>query len=294
MSPSALLRSVGCWAIALWIVALVGGCGRAGGGAALGEASSLSPSNADVALSRELLHEALDGEALYTVAGGLKPLSTGFWSGRFSVESPDLSELERIRAAVALWRSDELYADVQVFATAHDGSRSIEAYVVDRRALAGMIERTAAFWSPLGVTPTTHPAEVVAIVDRLPRADRWRAYGHLFGYPAYAIDFFVDAGERARETGAQVGPGKDREFYHVPTFAKAEGAFTWAVPLGHVERAEDVEVRALAGETLDRFRTVRERVHGLLRPEAAIDLVRRRCTPSRRPTPRRPRGRSRR
>jgi hypothetical protein len=209
---------------------------------------------------RELLLKALDREALYTLVGGLKPLSTGFWHGKVDLAAPDIAEIARVRRALAPLRSATYYADVQVFATAHDGTRHIEAYIVHRTSLAAMIEREAAFWSPLGITPCTHPAEVVAVVDRLPKTDRWRAYGLLFGYPNYAIDFFVEANEHAKATGGEVGPGKDREFYHIPTASGKEGQFTWAVPLGHIERDEDRAIRQRAEAILTAYRSAPARI----------------------------------
>jgi hypothetical protein len=209
---------------------------------------------------RELLLKALDREALYTLVGGLKPMSTGFWQGKVDVAAPDTAEIERIRRALAPLRNRTYYADVQTFATAHDGQRHVEAYVVHRAALAAMLEREAAFWSPLGITPCTHPAEIVAVVDRLPRDDRGRAYGFLFGYPNYAIDFFVEATERARRDGGEVGPGKDRAFYHIPTASAVEGQFTWAVPIGHVERDEDRAIRDRAAAILAAYRVAAPRL----------------------------------
>lgn len=209
---------------------------------------------------RELLLKALDRKALYTLVGGLKPLSTGFWQGTIDVAAPDTAELARVRRALAPLRSEAYYADVQAFATAHDGKRHTEAYIVHRASLAAMIERETAFWSPLGITPCTHPAEVVAVVDRLPKADRWRACGLLFGYPNYAIDFFVEANERAKTSGGEVGPGKDREFYHIPTASGKDGQFTWAVPLGHIERNEDRAIRQRAEAILTAYRSAAARI----------------------------------
>jgi hypothetical protein len=202
---------------------------------------------------RALLTTALECEAPYTLAGGLKPLSTGFWQGEMTIEGADLAELARVRRALAPLRNDAYYADVQVFATAHDGKRTLEAYVVHRASLAAMIDRERDFWSPLGISTCTHPAEIVAVVDRLPRAQRWRAYGLLFGYPRYAIDFFVDATERGRASDAEMGPGKDREFVHVPTASAETGRFTWAVPIGHTERAEDRAIRSRAARILSEY-----------------------------------------
>ncbi|MFN7430991.1 MAG: hypothetical protein ACK5TP_10480, partial [bacterium] len=59
---------------------------------------------------RELLLKALDREALYTLVGGLKPLSTGFWHGKVDLAAPDIAEIARVRRALAPLRSATYYA----------------------------------------------------------------------------------------------------------------------------------------------------------------------------------------
>ncbi|MEL7237809.1 MAG: hypothetical protein AAGK78_03025, partial [Planctomycetota bacterium] len=213
------------------------------GTAVTGCARATSPSSttrstlteADRNLQAELIQNALDGEALYTIASGLKPVSTGIWSGQFLVNNPDLTELRRVRRALATIPADGLYFDVQVFATAYDDERFLEAYVVHREALAKMIDKHADFWSPYGITSQTHPAELLAVVDRMDKLDRFRGYGLLFGYPAHAIDFFVDAAAEEDRTGNFI----ERDFFQIPTFASDTGRFTYAVPKGHLAREED-------------------------------------------------------
>jgi len=235
-------------------------CGCATNATSISERDAPLSTYAEREHFRELLLAALDREALYTLLGGLKPMSTGFWQGKIDVAAPDTAQIAHVRRALAPLRSAAYYADVQAFATAHDGQRHVAAYIVHRAALAAMLQREAAFWSPLGIMPCTHPAEIVAIVDRLPRPDRGRAYGLLFGYPNYAIDFFVEATERARTGGGEVGPGKDREFYHIPTASATESQFTWAVPLGHLERDEDRALRARAEAILTAYRRAAPRI----------------------------------
>ncbi|MEM8874215.1 MAG: hypothetical protein AAGD32_08130 [Planctomycetota bacterium] len=214
----------------LFIAFVLGGCTVPPPGIANTDGTTLDAPAID---TLSLLREAADHEALFTLAGGLKPMSSGIWRGTFLVDDPDLSEVREVRAALAPLRNDVWYADVQVYDEPYDGERFADAYVVHRAALAGMIERYESFWSPWGITPDTHPAEVVAVVDRMPKADRWRGYGYLFGYPADAVDFFVEAGIAA-DQGGDVGPGKDRRFIHIRTYAEAQGRFTYAVPLEHV------------------------------------------------------------
>ena len=200
----------------------------------------------------DLLREAADHEALYTMVAGLKPMSTGIWRGSFTVDDPDLGDLRHVRAALAPLRNDIWYADVQVFDNIHDGERSVHAFVVHRAAMIHMIEQHEEFWSPWGITLCTHPSEVVAVVDRMPKADRWRGYGYLFGYPADAVDFFVEAG-LASEDGGEVGPGKDRQFIQIPTYAEETGRFTYAVPLDHVSTAADEAIASEANRILGAY-----------------------------------------
>ena len=127
-------------------------------------------------------------------------------------------------------------------------------------------------------------------VDRLPREDRWRAYGYLYGYPDAAVDFFVEAG-RAAGDGREVGPGKDRQFTQIPTFAAATGAFTYAVPLGHKPSEEDqaladqaalileayTRLRSLMGDitsTMAGLEQLNLQFESVLRPEASGSPVR--------------------
>ena len=132
-----------------------------------------------------------------------------------------------------------------------------------------MIERLQPFWSPWGITPCTHPAEVVTIVDRMPRADRWRGYGHLFGYPDDAVDFFVEAG-LANDDGREVGPGKDREFVQIPTHVAESGRFTYAVPMDHEPTDAD---RALAERAALILAAYEQRRHHLRDADDTVEML---------------------
>jgi len=208
----------------------------------------------------ELLRKAADQEALYTLAGGLKPMSSGIWRGAFETTDPDFTELRDVRQALGHLRNEVWYADVQIFDTDDDGDRRAQAYVVHRNALARMIERLESFWSPWGITPCTHPSEIIAIVDRMPRADRWRGYGHLFGYPDEAVDFFVAAGLAITDEN-EVGPGKDREFIQIPTHVSDSGRFTYAVPLNHVPTPADRRLAEGAALILGTYEGRRSRMN---------------------------------
>ncbi|MFN7840678.1 MAG: hypothetical protein ACK5YR_20890 [Pirellula sp.] len=188
-------------------------------------------------LSEELLLKALDGEAFYTLVGQLKPVSEGFWGGYFSVDSLDLTEVERVRTAVRAWNESGLfYADVLVYETIQNGQRYASAYVVHVPSLKRLIEDKKEFFGRWGITIDTPPAEVMMAIERSRQPDdRWRGFGLVFGYPEYAIDFFVAAGMHQRTTGEFI----ERDFRQIPTFSSKTGRFVYAVP--KIGRAEQID-----------------------------------------------------
>ncbi len=221
------------------------------------------------AKSEELLLKALDSEALYTLIGGLKPMSSGVASFKFAVKQPDLREIEEARQALAAWRcGDELFADVRHFAQTYEDSktkeltRAAEAVVLNLPALAAVVSKYADYFGPFGLTPHAHPMEVLMAIEYSQPGPRWRGYGYLFGFPPYAVDFFVNAGESEKQTGKFV----ERDFLSIPTFGAEKHQFVWAVPKGYVEQDEDRAIRARAAEILAAYRERRARFIGAGKP----------------------------
>jgi hypothetical protein len=223
---------------------------------------------ASVRQAERVLLEAADGEALYTLAGGLKPLSSGRAVTIPVTPAPPaaaLDSLEALRRAVAVLACDDIGAFVHVF-TATSGDtvrrRVMEVVVYHRGAVARTVARHAPFFGSLGITPAADVREVLAAVENAPRAARWRGYGLLFGYPDEAVDFFVRAGEEGDRTGAVV----PRDFRRIDTYRKfalerdgppVASSFVYAVPRGAAESVADRALREAAAPVYARY--VRER-----------------------------------
>ncbi|MFC1465916.1 MAG: hypothetical protein ACFLMY_13830 [Candidatus Brachytrichaceae bacterium NZ_4S206] len=234
-----------------------------------------------VRLADRLLLEAGDGEALYTLAGGLKPLSSGR-AFSFAVDpAPAISALDSLdamRRAARLLACGEIGAFVHVFtATSGDSirRRSAELVVHHRGAVARTVQRHAAFFGTLGITPAADAREVLAAVENAPRADRWRGYGLLFGYPEDAVDFFVRAG-LAGDSTRTIAP---RDFRRIETYRKfaAErdgppvlSTFVYAVPKGSPESPADRALREASAPIYARYR--QERARGIT-PDSAGALT---------------------
>jgi hypothetical protein len=192
-------------------------------------------------------------------------MSSGFASFKFSVEKPDLAQIEETRRLLSVWRcGDWLYADVQHFAAmvndekTKEKIRFAEAVVFNRPALAGKIGQYPAFFAPYGITPSAHPMEALMTIEHSQESPRWRGFGYLFGYPLYAVDFFVAASEEKQWTGKFV----ERDFYSVPTLVAAERQFVWAVPKGHQEGEEDRAIKSRAAQILAEYQKRRAQYIG--------------------------------
>ncbi len=211
-----------------------------------------------------LLVKALDGEALYTFVGDLKPMSSGFVSFNFEAQTPSptaLSELEDTRQILAAWRcGQDYYAGLHHFSKLFDGKRYVDGLIIRRSLLEKVIDERRSFFSGFGITRSADPLEVVTAVEYATTPDRLRHYGHLFGYPDHAVDFFVDAA-RSQEVDGQF---VKREFRRLPTFRASDerSPFVYAVPVGHVENDADKGLRRRSELILTEYRIRRERYIG--------------------------------
>ncbi len=223
--------------------------------------------------AEQVLLNMLDRESLYTVVGGLKPMSSSFARLGFGTEPLDRDTYQKLvdlRTILRHFRcGDYIYADMMVFRRSEDGKKVAHAFVVNIPALRATIRKYAEFFAGLGITENSHPMETVMAVEHAPPSTRHRGYGYLFGYPKYAVDFFVEAEERHRRTKQFV----ERDFVHVPTFARETNLFVWAVPKGHTPNVEDLAIRAQAHRILQDYRARRERFVGKDKP-GVLQLLR--------------------
>lgn len=194
-----------------------------------------------------LFLKLLDSEALYTVAGGIKPMSAGFVMYRLSASAIEASEVDRARRYLDLFRCGaELVATVHHFARVYpdektkEMQRYFDGVVFHRRGLQRTLQKHRDFFAPAGVTPNTTPVEALLATEYLEGPPRLRGLGYLFGYPDYAVDFLAAAAKQQAFTGKFV----ERDFISSPTFARADRGVVYAVPKGHVENDADRELRA--------------------------------------------------
>lgn len=209
--------------------------------------------------AEQILLDLLDSEALYTVVGGLKPMSSGWYSKRVPVAEPDWREMEAARSIAAAFRcGDEIVASIQPFHRTYEGERYLQGVVFHRPALRSMIKGRHGLFGRLGISYSSEPIQVVMAVDPNGTSDRSRAYGHLFGYPRHAVDFFVHAEEEQKRTGEFV----KREFVSIPVFSSPTNRFVYAVPVGYQLTEDDLRLRHEAEVILQHYRRLRPQFVG--------------------------------
>ncbi|MCW5965562.1 MAG: hypothetical protein KIT83_16110 [Bryobacterales bacterium] len=232
----------------------------------------------DRKIGEKWLLDALDKEALYTVASHLKPASLSFLAGRISVTQPtedEISSLRRAARTLATWHcGDDLAAAVIPGAVVMDGRRVVHAVFYRKARVMAVIAEFPGVYGAAGIVPEMPPGQVLATVELLQPPLRHRAWGHLLGYPAYAVEFFATADETQRTNGDSSTKGiVPRDFISVPVFAKPTNHFVWAAPKGHQEDDFDRSIRRHAAPVLERYRKLRE-IHINERGEGVLALVR--------------------
>ncbi len=223
----------------------------------------------DHSLADSLLAYALDHEALYTLADTLKPMSSVKFlryaiakdssmqdGDAVVIQNDSLINLIDQYNAVCKALSNDIWQFVMVpFQRTEKHMRNLEIYVIRKAQFAQTIKQYQSFFGQWGFTPNTNPAVVLSVIEYETKWDRNRAYGYLFGYPAYAVDFFVEANKiQQADINKKMVP---RHFFAVPVFAGNQGYFTYAMPKTHQPSALDSAIYYQAKQTLMKYQSRR-------------------------------------
>lgn len=208
-----------------------------------------------------LLLKALDGEALYTLVGGVKPMSSGWLSSSFDLDNPDSKNLDELRQIVAAFRvGSEIEAHLHAFARPYKRKIMLEATLFSRPTLRAMIGQKQQFWNAFAITPAADPLETLLVTEYAPPALRFRGYGYLFGYPSHAVDFFVEASRK--QDADPLKKLVPRDFLSIPTFRNDTNRFVYAVPKGQTPNAADLALRQKCAPILAEYRRRRAQYIG--------------------------------
>ncbi len=229
----------------------------------------------DQKLAQLILTQALDREALYTLKGNLKPISSGFFSVQHSLVPTDQEQryLSRVKTVLSrLHCQDSLYATLVYFQSTAGGEKTAEAYFYNKQlVIQKMVDNPSFFSDKLGFT--AYSVNVFGLLNAIEwalGADRYRGYGLLFGYPEHAVDFFIQAYLSEEQTGEFV----KRKFVNIPVYSGSSGFFTYAVPENYRLQQVDLEIQTSAKTILQEYQKKRPRYLNVNNELNAVQLLR--------------------
>lgn len=212
-------------------------------------------------LADTLLAYGLDHEALYTLMDTLKPVSSlkmyrfPLLSASVSQRDSSLIKLQQLQKVARTMSNREIEFVVNPYKRTDSIYKNIQLYAVRKSRLKSIIRQHKDFYVKLGITEDSPAETVLSITEYESPYDRWRSYGYLFGYPDYAVDFFVEAGKSEDSTKQFV----KRDFFTIPVYARETGHFTYAMPKGHTPGAVDSLIYHKAGRTLSAYKTRKQK-----------------------------------
>lgn len=203
--------------------------------------SQLSMTEEQAHLLDSILQFGLDHEALYTLIGDVKPMSSlvSFYYPIANTDSslktkgqvldvkakqPYLKKIQTIQKLMAQLNFPDLDFVVLPYQSAQGEMRIVQLSVVRVSKLDSLLQKQQSFFGQFGLVPGADPVVVLSMIEGADRYERNRGYGYLFGYPDHAIDFFIDATETYDKTGDFV----KRNFFNIPAYAGREGFFVYA------------------------------------------------------------------
>jgi hypothetical protein len=217
-----------------------------------------------------MLQYGLDHEALFTILGDVKPMSsivTLYYplantdsTLRMSagvidsvLHGPYLDELQSIQYLMNKLDFPDLRFIVVPYQEAEGDKRVVQVSAVKISLLDSLLKKQESFFGQFGLVPGADPGVVASVIENAGVYERYRGYGYLFGYPDQAVDFFVEASFKLNTTGAFV----DRSFFNIPVHAAAGGYFVYANPAGYEPSATDSAIYYRAGDVLARYEDIR-------------------------------------
>ena len=230
-------------------------------------------SDLDKTRADSLLVQALDHEALYSLMGNLKPMSSigfalSFPLGKDSTQTDGQQEVVAVQADSIQTALAELQSWNRVltalsfnnyqfllvpFKRVWKEKRNLQILLCRTDLLDSLLVAQAPFFAQWGFVPGTDPAVVLTAIEFEEKHDRYRAYGYLFGYPQHAVDFFVEASQQQQQTGDFI----TRSFFQIPVHAREKGHFTYALPEDFQPLPLDSTKYYQAVDILERYRQLR-------------------------------------
>lgn len=198
-----------------------------------------------------ILQKALDREALYTILSDIKPVSSlssfsfpiantdsvKYINGKaFDIEKNQkyLDKIQRLQNAVNSINIPDLKFFLLPYASNQKNNRILQLYVARESAVNKMLNNHKEFYGQFGWTEGVNPEILVTANEYGEKYDRYRGFGYFFGYPEYAVDFYVNAALSSEKEDKFL----ERNFFQIPVFERDNGYFVYAYPKDYTPTAK--------------------------------------------------------
>jgi hypothetical protein len=215
----------------------------------------------------------LDSEALYTIVGGIKPITAEFFDFIFPQSSKyTQSDYEDFQMIVQSWQCTPLLKAALFRHTQKTKKGMVVGSVVIARSdlVSKTIHQRKEIYSKFQIqsdSPIETIFKILAPIGFSSRKDEAQvAYGYLFGYPEYAIQYFAG---RANSSEKNISS----DFITIPTHETIDTPFNWAVPKGHQKNTEDLAIENKALPIFKTYEGLRRRYLTTF-PETSVKIIR--------------------
>lgn len=234
-----------------------------------------------------ILQYGLDNEALFTLLGNIKPMSS-LTMYTFPIANTDSTKiisgdvlnrekhgiyLDRIRTiqqAVNKLNIPDLKFVMIPYLSSQKNRRIIQLSVIRISSLDKLLKDKENFYGQFGLVPGTDPVVVATAIEGNDKFARWRGYGYLFGYPDYAVDFYTYSSLEAEKTGKIV----DRNFFRIPSYNSKYSNFAYAYPKDYKPTADvDSVLYYKAADIMKEYRNIRNNYLNADSTVRAYDLL---------------------
>lgn len=279
MKPTSMTHFRNIISLICFVVA-ISGCGTAakfpGGKQSSFRYKDLSL--ADRQLADTLIKNALDNEGLFTVISGLKPISSvsnltfliaqkdTLAKGPREVtdtSSTDYRKLIQYQRIVRALQFGDLKFVMTPFNMNRNGNRTMQINVYRQSLVDSLLTANPQFYGQFGYVPGTNGALVINTTEYERKADRFRSYGYLFGYPEHAVTFFIAASVAQDEKKKMV----ERDFFQIPVFSGPTGHFVYALPKNSKPSPADLLIKTRASHALAQYKELRRMY---VRPDSSL------------------------
>ena len=205
----------------------------------------------DHRLALEILADALESEALYTLVTVDKPVSVGF-QYLFGIEDNHMENRVQSwrRALGGLRCGSDLEWWVAPMGPAYRGKRFVHVWVARRSGVRRVLSENLDFFGNLRVDQSVGTPRLLAVVDQASSDIAFRGLGLLLGHPASAVAYEEEQ-RKWRKTGLRM----PYESASIPTAGGRPFAWSWSQPVRASAAEHEKAVESRAKNVLEQYKS---------------------------------------